>query len=1285
MSIPTDDRFADQWHLLNSTPGEFDLRLFDGATSVWDEFTGAGVRVAIIDDGVQSGHADLDGNHDASFEIPGESGEPLTTLDGHGTAVAGIIAAERDGSGTVGIAYDARWTAMNAIGADPTSALIDAIVNAQNFDVVNNSWGAAVPTWDVQFDGDGETNYFDALEALAASGRGGLGTIFVKSAGNGRADGENTAFDATNAMASTVVVAAVDRDGFVSEYSTEGATLLVSAFGTPGEVVTTDLSGAAGYDPGDTTGTFNGTSAAAPMVTGIVALMLQANPGLGWRDVNAILALSARHTGSAVGAAPQASEYYGWIVNGATTWNGQGLHFSEDYGFGLVDALAAVRLAESWDRQQTSANLTTLTFDDGPFTPVAIDGSATVELDFVVTDALDLEQVRIDLDLAHADTVDLLVTLTSPSGTTSVLLYQNGAGSPVPEGEGFDIGLASNAFRDEAAFGVWTLTISDEFVDEFVGTLSAARLVLNGRDGADDVIVMTNEASDFVADGALLADTDGGTDTLNAAAVSAASRIDLSGFTATVIDGVDFVVAEGIEHAVGGDGADTLIGSVSANRLQGFRGNDSLLGGNGEDTLDGGRGADTMNGGDGTDLYLVDHVDDIAFEPLAGSTSERFDEVRASVSYAFDGTAEGGRGWGIENLVLLGSAAIDATGNDLDNEITGNAGANRLDGGAGWDTVTGGLGGDVLIGGTGRDLLVLQEGTMAPTGSYDLAAASFAVGSGSATGFEWLYGTSADERILATRIATRLQGEGGNDLLRGNEFDDTLLGGAGADVLQGGLGADSLDGGSGADALAGGAGNDRYEVDDAGDRIVEIDNAAAGGADTVTTRVSFRLPAWVENLQLIGSAAIDGFGNGLANLLTGNDAANVLDGGAGADSMSGGAGADRYRVDHGDDRIFEYGVPGEDTVEASVSYSLGTSNAEVLMLVGTAVAGEGGDGTHDRLFGNGLANELFGRGGNDTLDGGSGADLLVGGAGNDRYQVDDAGDTVGENPGEGVDTVFAGVSYTLASQVDHLELLGPATRGTGNALANRITGNGLANTLDGKEGNDTLSGNAGADSLVGGTGNDSLAGGTGNDIYVVDAAGDIVAELGSTAASEVDTVKAFVTHTLGGRVEVLLLQGTGAIAGTGNTLANTLTGNGAANLLDGAAGIDKVSGGAGNDTLDGGTGNDSLTGGSGADAFRFRTPLSASTNVDRVADFVAVDDRFLLDDAVFAGIGALGALAAGAFRLGTRAADSSDRIVYDANAGRLYFDADGTGAKAAILFATVVAGTSIGAGDFFVT
>ncbi|HEX8667289.1 MAG TPA: hypothetical protein VF727_02830, partial [Allosphingosinicella sp.] len=159
----------------------------------------------------------------------------------------------------------------------------------------------------------------------------------------------------------------------------------------------------------------------------------------------------------------------------------------------------------------------------------------------------------------------------------------------------------------------------------------------------------------------------------------------------------------------------------------------------------------------------------------------------------------------------------------------------------------------------------------------------------------------------------------------------------------------------------------------------------------------------------------------------------------------------------------------------------------------------------------------------------------------------------------------------------------------------------------------------------------------------------------------------------GQHVEALVLGGSAAINGSGNSLANSLTGNGAANGL---------SGGDGNDQLFGRGGNDSLRGGAGADSFCFDSGLSGTANVDIIADFSAVDDTIRLSRAVFTGVSANGTLAASAFAAGTAAADADDRIVYDSATGKIFYDADGSGAGAAVLFAQVSAGTALTAADF---
>jgi Ca2+-binding RTX toxin-like protein len=471
-----------------------------------------------------------------------------------------------------------------------------------------------------------------------------------------------------------------------------------------------------------------------------------------------------------------------------------------------------------------------------------------------------------------------------------------------------------------------------------------------------------------------------------------------------------------------------------------------------------------------------------------------------------------------------------------------------------------------------------------------------------------------------------------------------------ANQITGNAGNNVLDGGAGADTLSGGAGDDSYYVDNAGDVIVEQPDE---GTDTVYASVSHGLAAGVERLILLGDAAINGTGNGLANQLTGNNAANTLSGGAGNDYILGNAGDDQLD---------------------------GGADADTL---------DGGIG-NDTLLGGAGNDNLYGGAGDDSIDGGSEADVMHGGAGNDTFVVDDAADSVIELANEGIDTVRSSVSYLLGSNLENLVLTGSAgIDGTGNELQNHITGNnaanalsggtgadtliglggndiidggGAADSLDGGSGSDTLFGQAGNDTLIGGLGGDSLDGGSGADLmiggaasdsYVVDNSGDVVVELPDEGT---DTVRASISYVLPENVERLVLTSANPLDGTGNALDNVLTGNNQANVLagldgndrlvgnggddslDGGAGNDRFNAGTGDDTLKGGVGNDTMNGGAGNDVFVFD---AAGFGNDLIQGFDAnpLDGQDLLD------ISGLGITAASFASSVTTAAIGQDTLI----------------------------------------
>jgi Ca2+-binding RTX toxin-like protein len=426
----------------------------------------------------------------------------------------------------------------------------------------------------------------------------------------------------------------------------------------------------------------------------------------------------------------------------------------------------------------------------------------------------------------------------------------------------------------------------------------------------------------------------------------------------------------------------------------------------------------------------------------------------------------------------------------------------------------------------------------------NLNDATLAAGDPNAGGFvSWVQGIVGGFTIANGVKIENATGGSGNDTLTGNEF---------ANILTGNDGNDSIDGGVGADDMRGGAGDDNYVVDDEGDTITE-----ASGTDTVHSFVDFALAPVLEHLTLLGANDVDGTGNAGNNLLIGNVGNNVLDGGTGADTMRGGAGDDTYGVDAAEDVVTEDAKAGTDTVRSKISYTLGATLENLVLLAAAAAL---------TATGNALANELTGNDEGNVLDGKAGADTMTGGKGNDLYIMDNAGDQVIETGGDAKDTVQSSVAFKngFAGVEDYV-----------------FTGKSKVFFTAGEEDNAVTTG-AGADTIDGGKGNDSMAGGAGNDTYFADSSDDEVTEADKGGT---DTVKSSASFVLGDFVEKLELTGGADIDGTGNGLANTIIGNTGHNELSGLGGNDTLTGGEGNDTLDGGNDKDAMAGGGGGDLY----------------------------------------------------------------------------------------------------
>jgi kexin len=472
-----DPLFDDQWHLVNTgqagaSPGE-DINV----QPAWDAgLRGEGIRIVIVDDGLEIEHEDLLANI--------ATGQSHNYLDGgtdptggrHGTAVAGILAArDRNDLGLRGAAPRANLAGYNLLTQLLDSNQADAMLrHADQVHISVNSWGEpddanlhpASQLWQ------------DAILTGLANGRGGLGTIYLWAGGNGAEALDNANYDGHANHRGVLAVCAVDDEGKQASYSEPGANLLVCGpsqeHATSGHgISTTDRSGAEGFNSNGTLNyadtayhrNFTGTSAATPAVAGVVALLLQANPTLGWRDVRLLLASTARRND------PQHAD---WTLNGAGHW------VNHAYGFGVADAHAAVTAAATWSNvapQRSHA------LDAAPMLAIPDDDAGGVSDTLTVTASGigQIEHVEVHFSAPdHPFSGDLEITLINETtGTRSRLASVHSC--PGFQCRAYDAwAFGTLRHLGESADGDWTLSVVDAAAQD-VGTFESWGLVFHGR------------------------------------------------------------------------------------------------------------------------------------------------------------------------------------------------------------------------------------------------------------------------------------------------------------------------------------------------------------------------------------------------------------------------------------------------------------------------------------------------------------------------------------------------------------------------------------------------------------------------------------------------------------------------------------------------------------------------------------------------------------------------------------------------------------------------------------
>lgn len=492
--IPNDPLFASQWHLRNTgqfggTPG-IDAHV----TTVWDTYKGAGITIGIVDDGLQFTHPDLAANYTAIlsydfYDVDDDPSpliipdDPKTTVDEadgdyHGTSVAGVAAAVAGNAiGVSGAAPQAKLAGLRLTSGEtfPSDEADAEGWENQVIQIKNNSWGP--PDGYPWVLGILPSVVRSAYQNATTSGRGGLGTIFTVAAGNGRTLDDQSNKDGYANSIYTFAIGAVASNGAQSNYSESGANLITCAPSNGGAgIYTTDLVGTDGYNTHedfspiaqrDYTDEFGGTSSATPLASGVIALILQANPQLGWRDVKEILLRSGRKV-----AATDAD----WVSRTGGQPSLPLIKHNHRYGGGMIDAGAAVALALSWVPLGPMMSVAH-TFSGNQAIPDMNTTGTTVSLDFGSDAPLRVEQVEVSVTMPHPYRGDVNIYLVSPSGVVSQLALFS-----VDDGGEEDYSLIDPLPADQRGYFGWTFSSMRHWGESSKGTWKVVFKDLKSRD-----------------------------------------------------------------------------------------------------------------------------------------------------------------------------------------------------------------------------------------------------------------------------------------------------------------------------------------------------------------------------------------------------------------------------------------------------------------------------------------------------------------------------------------------------------------------------------------------------------------------------------------------------------------------------------------------------------------------------------------------------------------------------------------------------------------------------------